>query len=148
MRQPGCANGFHTGIRNIYAKKLFPEYEMVEVPATHELYQKKIEFDLKGKPKFFMISNGVRPLVIHTDEDLPKSWQVNQIGTAANHFQAATNLFMYLTDKGKLRLKAARTPGRTRPSLPTRSARRSRSCAGNGDVRRMASTTPTGTPSP
>ncbi len=104
---PAAPNGFHTGIRDIYAKKLFPEYEMVEVPATHELYQKKIEFDLKGKPKFFMISNGVRPLVIHTDEDLPKSWQLNQIGTAANHFQAATNLFMYLTDKGKLRLKAA-----------------------------------------
>ena len=99
---------FAQGIRNVY-KQLLPEYEMVEIPSTHDIYSDKVQNKLQGKPKFFMISNGVRPLVIHTDEDLPKAWQLNRTGTASVDFQAAENLFMYLTDKGKLRKRGSFT---------------------------------------
>jgi hypothetical protein len=99
---------FAEGIRKVYTL-LFPEYEMVEVPATHAIYSEKVMNKLQGRPKFFMITNGVRPLVIHTDEDLPKSWQLNRTGTASVDFQAAENLFMYLTDKGRLHKRGSVT---------------------------------------
>jgi hypothetical protein len=99
---------FAQGIRNVY-KLLFPEYELVEISPTHDIYSDHVQNKLQGKPKFFMISNGVRPLVIHTDEDLPKAWQLNRTGTASVDFQAAENLFMYLTDKGKLRKRGTFT---------------------------------------
>ena len=94
-----CGSGpaFGKAMREVYAE-LFPRYEMVDVPADHELYN--VHFKLRGRPKLYMISNGIRPLVVHCDEDLPRSWQLYNVATEASAFQAAANLFMYLTDKG------------------------------------------------
>jgi hypothetical protein len=88
---------FGKTMRDYYAK-LFPEYEMVEVPADHDLYN--IHFQLRGRPPLFMITNGIRPLVIHCEEDLARSWQLYNVATDARSFQTAANLFMYITDKG------------------------------------------------
>ncbi len=93
-------SGFSKGMRDIYAK-LFPKYEMESLPFTHPLYQ--IFFTLRRRPKFHMISNGIRPLVIHTDADLPKSWQMRNFSSERFAFEAAANVFMYTTDKGSLR---------------------------------------------
>jgi len=92
--------GFGKGIREIY-KKLFPEYKLTECKPGHEIY--KVYFTLRGRPKFSVISNGIRPLVIHTDEDLPMSWQLQKVATKRKEFEAAANIFMYTTDKGTLR---------------------------------------------
>ena len=109
---------FQTGIRNVY-KQLLPEYEMVEIPPTDEIYSKNVMYNLNGKPKLYVITNGIRPLVIHTDEDLPKAWQLNKTGTASIDFQAAANLFFYLTDKGKLRNRGSFTwPDEVKLTLP------------------------------
>jgi hypothetical protein len=98
-----CAGqGFQTGIRDAY-KRIFPEYEMVEVSPWHDIFNNKVQNTLQGEHKLFMITNGIRPLVIHTDEDLPKAWELNQTGTHSGDFKVAENIFMYLTDKGKLR---------------------------------------------
>jgi hypothetical protein len=91
---------FSKGIRAVYAK-MFPELELKRAGGQHDLYQ--IQHHLPGTPAYFEIHNGIRPLVIHTDVDLSKSWQVNRPKTFPNDYQAPANLLMYVTDKGKLR---------------------------------------------
>ncbi len=87
---------FEKGIREAY-KKMFPEYELVPIAPDHELYS--IYFKLGGKPKFSILSNGVRPLVIHTDEDISLDWQQKKTATRKFSFQAAANIARYVTDK-------------------------------------------------
>ncbi len=72
--------GFRKGIREAY-KRMFPEYEMISLPLTHELCTKVSHFDLNGRPRFYAITNGVRLLAIHVDDDLPMAWQQCQIRT-------------------------------------------------------------------
>jgi len=91
---------FEQGIRKLYAE-LFPKYEMVPVDKTHALYG--AHFPLKGTPRFSVVSNGVRPLAIHTTEDLSKAWQLKNRTTQRIYFEAAANLFLYTTDYGSLR---------------------------------------------
>ncbi len=88
---------FNTAIRSVY-KQLFPDYPLTPVPKDHEFYT--INFKLEGFPDFQMIHNGIRPLVIHTDEDLPKDWQLQRTQTGKQSFQAPTNVAMYMTGKG------------------------------------------------
>jgi len=92
--------GFHDGIREVY-KKLLPQYEMKQLPPDHELFT--VYHKLTGVQPTYMITNGVRPLVIHTDYDLPRSWQVNAYRSAERDFQIAANVLMYATDMGQLR---------------------------------------------
>ena len=92
--------GFREGIREVY-KKILPGYELLPVPANHPLYT--VQYKLAGQPAFFMIHNGVRPLVLHTDQDLPKSWQILNTAFAKGDFEIASNFLMYVTDMGELR---------------------------------------------
>ncbi len=87
---------FEKGIREAY-KRMFPEYELVPIAPDHELYG--IYFKLSGKPKFSILTNGVRPLVIHTDEDISLDWQLKKSATKKNSFQVAANIARYVTDK-------------------------------------------------
>jgi hypothetical protein len=110
--------GFRDGIREVYGK-LFPDYPLKKLPRDHELYT--IHKRLRGWPPFYEIHNGIRPLVLHTDADLPKSWQLWLHKLEKRSFEAACNLLMYATDKGRLRPrgvshwppKPRRTAGRT-----------------------------------
>jgi hypothetical protein len=105
--EPGGGE-FGNGMREAYAK-IFPDHELTALDGDHDIYSRKVGFDLQGRPKFYMIANGVRPLAIHADEDLPKYWQANQVSTEKIAFQAASNLFMYVTDQGVLRSRASHT---------------------------------------
>ncbi len=96
--------GFQAGIRKVY-KRMFPDYELKRVPRDHDLYA--IHHRLYGRPPLYVISNGIRPLAIHTDADLAKSWQLEMKQTAAGDFQTAANILMYVTDKGLLRHRGA-----------------------------------------
>ncbi len=84
---------FSDGIREIY-KKAFPRYELVKAASENPLYS--IHADLKGKPEVYLLSNGARPLVIHTDEDLAKTWQVGAHVTRKDHFLFGVNLTRYI----------------------------------------------------
>ncbi len=83
---------FKDGIREVY-KKLFPDYELTACPRDHELYN--VHFKLGGVPKFYELSNGVRPLAIHTDHDMAMNWQFQRYATG-NDFKAAANIAMYV----------------------------------------------------
>jgi len=96
-----CAGrGFSQGIREVY-EKLFPGRPLTRLQPDHDLYD--IHERLNGQPAFYEISNGVRPLVIHTDADLSRSWQLQLRRTGSAAFHAASNVLMYVTDKGELR---------------------------------------------
>ncbi len=99
---------FGKGMRKAYAK-IFPDNELVALDPSHDIYSKKVGFDLQGRPKFSMVTNNVRPLAIHVDEDLPRYWQASQVSTKRNAFEAASNVFMYITDQGVLRSRASHT---------------------------------------
>ncbi|HOD80043.1 MAG TPA: DUF4159 domain-containing protein [Phycisphaerae bacterium] len=89
---------FRKAITALYAK-LFPEYKLEAIPNNHILYTNKVYFDLPGdRLKFQIITNGVRPLVIHTDVDLPLAWQGRRVATQKYVFEAAANLVRYVSD--------------------------------------------------
>ena len=114
---------FSKGIRAAY-KKMFPEYELVALPAHHDLFTKATTFELAGRPKFYVITNGIRPLAIHADEDMPMSWQLNKAQTQKWAFEAAANIFMYVSDHGKLRTRGSFTwPDEVKLDSPKGSAK-------------------------
>jgi len=129
--------GFKKGIRELYAK-LFPDYELTPCGPEHELYS--VYFKLRGRPQFHMISNGVRPLVVHTDVDLPLSWQLQNIATQKWAFEGAANIFMYVTDKGALRHRGTSLwPAERRDFTPSRTIKLARlKHAGNYDPEPLA----------
>jgi len=88
---------FSKGIRDVY-KKMFPEYPLTKVDAGHPLYTIRTEARLRGDPPLEIVSNGIRPFVVHCDTDLAKSWQMNTTGTEVKNFHMGNNLFMYVTD--------------------------------------------------
>jgi len=113
-------SGFTEGMYDTY-KKLFPNYTLVDCPSGHPL--NSVYFQLRGKPRFRVVSNGVRPLVIHCKEDLSREWQQNNVATRKHTFQAAANVYMYVTDK----LASVRRRGTT--LWPAKAARGGRTVA-------------------
>ncbi|MBI5723375.1 MAG: DUF4159 domain-containing protein [Planctomycetes bacterium] len=87
---------FGAGIRNLY-KKLFPKYELALCGKDHLL--NTIIYKIPPAIRIHEISNGIRPLAIHVDNDLPLSWQQYQVATGKVNFEAAANAVMYVTDK-------------------------------------------------
>jgi len=88
---------FTRGMNAAYAK-MFPNYKIAPCKPDHGLYD--AHYRLRGTPRFSTVSNGVRPLAIHTSSDLSLSWQTHKYKTKKYDFQAATNVAMYVTDKG------------------------------------------------
>ncbi|MFP4053397.1 MAG: DUF4159 domain-containing protein [Phycisphaerae bacterium] len=93
---------FADGIRKAYAK-MFPKLELTPIGPDHVLYSSDLQFKLGGNPKLFVMSNGVRPFVIHTDQDLPLQWQMNRTSSRGRAFEAAANIAAYVTDKWQMR---------------------------------------------
>lgn len=89
--------GFKAGIRKIY-KRMFPDLELTPCGPKHPVYSS--HYNLRGKPKLYEINNGIRPLVIHTDEDLPKDWQLYR-SSSSKAFETMTNITFYATSARK-----------------------------------------------
>ena len=98
--------GFTDGIREIY-RKLFGRYALKELPADHEIYS--AYNSLRGTGKLFEVSNGARPLVVHSDADLANPWQAMRFISEKRAFDAAANVVAYTNDKmalaGELRFR-------------------------------------------
>jgi len=89
---------FSEAIRKTY-KQMFPACKLKLLPKTHEIYSQKVCFDLPAdKLKLEVISNGVRPLVIHTDADMTAHWQSGHYTTKESrpHFRMAYNIARYV----------------------------------------------------
>ena len=115
---------FRATMRKAY-KDLFPDYELVECKPDHPIYTTHRSLHQEHsksrvKVTFHEVNNGVRPLVVHTNDDLSASWQeafwqkIPDEGTATvtdrnkwrrvePHYQAAANLYQYVSEYGLLR---------------------------------------------
>jgi hypothetical protein len=92
----GDGKGFKDGIRALYGR-LFPQYKLIPCGRNHEI--RSLSFILPRPLALHELSNGVRPLAIHCDEDLPLAWQLNQGIARRASFQAAANIVLYVTDR-------------------------------------------------
>jgi hypothetical protein len=90
--------GFKKGMRDTY-EKIFPGLELKEVPEDHPLYS--ASRDMKGEPPLYYISNGLRPLALHCDIDLPLAWQRDDHLVQKTYFDIVANMYMFFTDKGE-----------------------------------------------
>jgi len=97
---PSGSEPFCRGMRETY-KKLFPKYDLRKLEADHELYLR--HFDLKGKPVFHMVDNGIRPLAIHTDSHLPLRLPAVRRASQEWGFRAIANVYQYMVGSGVLR---------------------------------------------
>jgi hypothetical protein len=87
---------FSRAMRDLYAE-LFPACEMKTCPNDHPLYT--VQHELHGYGRFEVVPNGVRPLAVHTDADLHRAWQAQQMHTHLRAFHAGANLVLYVGDK-------------------------------------------------
>jgi len=87
---------FNKAMRDLYPK-LFPGRSLEPVPRDHDLYSNKVHFPLGERCKFHVLSNGVRPLVLHVEDDLTLLWQTRNIGTGKWAFEMAANAIKYAT---------------------------------------------------
>jgi len=93
----GDGAGFRDGIRQLY-KRMFPRYRLAEAGPKHVVYTRKVHFDMRPRVKLHILSNGVRPLIIHTDHDLPLSWQLRKHTTQRWAFLVPLNVARYISD--------------------------------------------------
>ncbi len=88
---------FSGKMRQVY-KKLFPHYKLTIADASHPIYSDKVYFKLGNQTKIWILSNGVRPLAIHCDGDLPAKWQAGVVNKSTlRYFQTGLNVVTYAT---------------------------------------------------
>jgi hypothetical protein len=86
-----------------------------------------------------MVSNGVRLLAIHVEEDMVLPWQGRMERTEAWAFEAAANVFFYVTDKGALRARGVTHWPETPAAAPARKVKVARlKYGGNWDPEPLA----------
>lgn len=88
----GGQEGFRKGIREIY-EELFPDYKLKDVGRDHPVYS--VHYKLYGNPKVYIMTNGIRPIVYHIDEDLSKDWQLQASRTRKGSFEIMGNIVLY-----------------------------------------------------
>ncbi|MCY2926973.1 MAG: DUF4159 domain-containing protein, partial [Planctomycetota bacterium] len=88
-------DSFDKGMREVY-KALFPKYELARAGPKHEIFSSRSGFTIATDTQIHIMSNGMRPLVIHTDQDLVKSWQVRQTTSERINFELAGAVVHYV----------------------------------------------------
>ena len=81
-------------------EKIFPGRTMKTLTGDHEIYS--TQYKLNGRPQLMEISNGVRPLAIHTDLDLARYWQLGNYRGNPAYYRAAANIVAYVSAKAAL----------------------------------------------
>ena len=72
-------------MQQLYAK-LFPSYKLEPLPKDHPLYS--LNFPSRRIVPLQAVSNGVRLLAVHTNYDLPKTFQLNNRAAGLSDFEA------------------------------------------------------------
>lgn len=83
------------------AHRLFGDYEMTDLPADHPLCSAM--FKVRPEPPLKYVTNGSRILMLHSNADLAKYWQLRDDKHMPFPFEFGTNLFIYAAGKRDLR---------------------------------------------
>lgn len=97
---------FGKGIDEL-CQRLFPDYPLTKLPPDHPL--RGAYYELPSRVRLSAVTNGVRPLVIHCDDDLSLDWAKRSDAAEAPAFKTAANVYMYVTDRNPLRNRGVRT---------------------------------------
>jgi hypothetical protein len=84
-----------------FARKLFPQYELADLPSNHPLYT--TNFHLSGRPPIKAISNGARLLLIYVPSDISRYWHARDTDVHRYVFEFGANLFLYAGGKRNYR---------------------------------------------
>ncbi len=84
---------FNRSIRQFY-QQAFPKYSLAACQPGHRLYTYPNKLDA-SEMDFFEVSNGVRPLAIHVENDLSLAWQKRETSRDAWAFEATANIVLY-----------------------------------------------------
>jgi hypothetical protein len=95
------AEPFNAWARQL-AKRLFPDYELKDLPAQHPLYTLNYKITLP-RPRLMGVSNGARLLMVHSTTDLANAWQQRATVSRKEAFQLGANLYLYATGKERFR---------------------------------------------
>jgi hypothetical protein len=87
------------------AKKLFPLYELKDLPDNHEVFS--ILYKPSPRPRLRGVSNGARLLMVHSPTDVSQHWQMRAEKTRRSAFELGMNLFLYASGKADLRNRLA-----------------------------------------
>jgi hypothetical protein len=85
------------------ARRAFPEYELRDLPPTHDVYSMVYKMAGEKVPPLRGLSNGSRLLMIHSPTDLGAQWQNRLPKARPIPFQIGANVFVYATGKAALR---------------------------------------------
>jgi hypothetical protein len=75
------------------AQRLFPYYQYKDLPADHPIYNDL--FKLTSPPRLKGVSNGARMLMVHSPQDLAKSWDVHDWQKVESAYRLGLNVFLY-----------------------------------------------------
>ena len=98
----GDSSDFNDFVKTL-SKKLFPNYELQNVPPSHPVYS--VNYDLGGNPPLKMVTNGSRILLLHSPKDLSRYWETRDDKLHKRLFQLGLNISLYAGGKGDLRIK-------------------------------------------
>lgn len=93
---------FSASIRSL-AGQLFPERPLRELPATHPLFDGRVQFSIAKPPKVFEVHNGLRTLLLMVSEDIGATWNRYQVRRVPREFWLGCNVYLYATDKTAIR---------------------------------------------
>ena len=100
----GDSAAFNDWVSGVFVKRLFPQYELQDLPQGHPLYASMFKFK-DGRPptRLRAVRNGSRVLLAHSPRDLAESWQRRQTAEKRDHFELGVNLFAYAAGRRDLR---------------------------------------------
>jgi uncharacterized protein DUF4159 len=85
------------------AARLFPRYEMRDLPADHAVFNLVYKIDDDERPPLKAVSNGARLLMVHSPVDVARAWQLRETRLRKGAFQLGINLFLYASGRRDLR---------------------------------------------
>lgn len=83
------------------AHRLFGDYELTDLPADHPLFSTM--FKVRPDVPLKYVTNGSRILMLHSNTDLAKYWQLRDDKHMPFPFEFGTDLFVYAAGKRDLR---------------------------------------------
>lgn len=110
LSEAACDNGdFTMDMHRIY-QRMFPEYRLESLDrlqANHPLYS--LQFTGVRPRRLYAVHNGVRPLAIHSPQDLSLAMELGPGKGRRATFELMANLYLYLTDMGAATPRGAAT---------------------------------------
>ena len=95
---------FTLDMEKVY-RRMFPAYPLRRLPDDHPIYS--LHFRPKGMTGLSGVSNGVRLLAIHAPREISLALQLGPRLGQRPWFELAANMYLYATDRGRLRPRGA-----------------------------------------